>query len=138
MIAVPPIEEQKEIVRRVEELFAIADRIEAQYRTARARVDRLTQSLLAKAFKGALVPQDPDDEPAAALLARLRTQRSAAPPPNAAAANRRMGGAMRNPSTHPTNHPMGYAIASPILQTPSRIEAQYRSAVAPRRTPCTI
>lgn len=59
MIAVPPIEEQKEIVRRVAELFAIAVRIKAQYRAARARVDRLTQSLLAKAFRGALVPQDP-------------------------------------------------------------------------------
>lgn len=75
----PPLEEQKEIVRRVEELFAIADRIEAQYRTARARVDRLTQSLLAKAFRGELVPQDPNDEPAAALLERIRAQCSAAP-----------------------------------------------------------
>lgn len=78
-IMLPPAEEQKEIVRRVEELFAIADRIDAQYRTARARVDRLTQSLLAKAFRGELVPQDPNDEPAAALLERIRAQRAAAP-----------------------------------------------------------
>jgi type I restriction enzyme S subunit len=78
-VALPSLDEQKEITRRVEELFAIADRIEAQYRAARARVDRLTQSLLAKAFKGELVPQDPSDEPAAALLERIRAQRAAAP-----------------------------------------------------------
>jgi type I restriction enzyme S subunit len=76
-----PLNEQKEIVRRVEELFAIADRIEAQYRAARARVDRLMQSLLAKAFRGELVPQDPNDEPATALLERIRVQRAAAPKP---------------------------------------------------------
>jgi type I restriction enzyme S subunit len=80
-IEVPGLDEQKEIVRRVEELFAIADRIEAQYRAARARVDRLTQSLLAKAFRGELVPQDPNDEPATALLERIRAQRAAAPKP---------------------------------------------------------
>lgn len=78
-VLLPELNEQNEIIRRVEELFAIADRIEAQYRTARARVDRLTQSLLAKAFKGELVPQDPNDEPAAALLERIRAQRSEAP-----------------------------------------------------------
>lgn len=77
----PPIEEQREIVRRVEELFAIADRIEAQYQAARARVDRLTQSLLAKAFRGELVPQDPNDEPAWVLLERIRARRAAAPKP---------------------------------------------------------
>ena len=78
-VHLPSLTEQNEIVRRVEELFAIAARIEAQYRTARARVDRLTQSLLAKAFRGELVPQDPNDEPAAALLERIRAQRAAAP-----------------------------------------------------------
>ena len=68
----PPTEEQAEIVRRVESLFAIADSLEAKYQAARAQVDRLTPALLAKAFRGELVPQDPNDEPAAALLARLR------------------------------------------------------------------
>jgi type I restriction enzyme S subunit len=65
-----------EIVRRVENLFAMADRIESQYQNARARVDKLTQSLLAKAFRGELVPQDPNDEPAAVLLERIRAQRA--------------------------------------------------------------
>jgi type I restriction enzyme S subunit len=40
----------------------------------RGQVEKLTPSLLARAFAGQLVPQDPSDEPAAALLARIRTQ----------------------------------------------------------------
>jgi type I restriction enzyme, S subunit len=68
----PTIEEQHEIVRRVETLFAKADRIEAQYKTARQQVDRLTPALLAKAFRGELVPQDPNDEPASVLLERVK------------------------------------------------------------------
>jgi type I restriction enzyme S subunit len=69
---IPPLAEQKEIVRRVEALFKTADALEARYRKAKAHVDKLTQSILAKAFRGELVPQDPNDEPAAALLDRLR------------------------------------------------------------------
>ena len=68
----PPISEQQEIVRRVEELFALADRLEARVGKARGQVDKLTQSILAKAFRGELVPQDPNDEPAEKLLARIR------------------------------------------------------------------
>ena len=52
-----PLVEQKEIVRRVEELFALADQIEARYAKAKAYIDKLTQSILAKAFRGELVPQ---------------------------------------------------------------------------------
>ena len=63
----------KEIVRRVEALFAFADRIEAGLTEARAQVERLTPATLAKAFRGELVPQDPNDEPASALLERLVT-----------------------------------------------------------------
>ena len=64
--------EQKEIVRRVEDLFAFADRIEARLATAQKTVERLTPATLAKAFRGELVPQDSDDEPASILLERLR------------------------------------------------------------------
>jgi type I restriction enzyme R subunit len=66
--------------RRVEALFAYADRLEARYAAARARVERLTPALLAKAFRGELVPQDPDDEPAGELLERIRAARTATPP----------------------------------------------------------
>ena len=68
----PPLAEQHEIVRRVEELFALADRLEVRVGKARGQVDKLTQSILAKAFRGELVPQDPNDEPAEKLLARIR------------------------------------------------------------------
>ena len=43
---------------------------------ARTAVDRLTPALLAKAFRGELVPQDPNDEPASALLERLQASRT--------------------------------------------------------------
>ena len=75
----PSIAEQTEIVRRVEQLFAFADQLEARVKAAQARIDRLTQSILAKAFRGELVPQDPNDEPASVLLERIKAQRAAVP-----------------------------------------------------------
>lgn len=76
---IPPLDEQTEIVRRVEQLFAFADQLEAKVASAKNRIDRLTQSILAKAFRGELVPQDPNDEPASVLLERIKAQRAAAP-----------------------------------------------------------
>ena len=73
-VPLPPKAEQDEIVRRVETLFAFADRLEVRLVQAQTVVDRLTPSLLAKAFRGELVPQDPADEPAAELLKRLARQ----------------------------------------------------------------
>ncbi|MEN3113312.1 restriction endonuclease subunit S [Uliginosibacterium paludis] len=78
-LLVPPLEEQHEIVRRVETLFAFADRLEARLTTARKQAEQLTPALLARAFRGELVPQDPNDEPATELLKRLATTRSEAP-----------------------------------------------------------
>ena len=80
-IYLPPIAEQTEIVRRVEQLFAFADQLEARVNQARSRIDRLTQSILARAFRGELVPQDPNDEPASVLLQRIQAQRASAPKP---------------------------------------------------------
>ena len=75
--SLPPIAEQVEIVRRVEALFALADRIQARCTAARTQAQRLTPLLLAKAFRGELVPQDPTDEPASALLARIASSNTA-------------------------------------------------------------
>jgi type I restriction enzyme S subunit len=72
----PPLEEQKEIVRQVDRLFALADKLVAHYHKARARVEKLSQSVLAKAFRGELVPQDPDDEPAEKLLERIKAEKA--------------------------------------------------------------
>ena len=75
-ISLPSINEQNEIVRRIEALFAIVDRIEARYTSARAQVEKLTPATLAKAFRGELVPQDPNDEPASMLLERIKFARA--------------------------------------------------------------
>ncbi len=66
-------------------MFALADQIEARLRQAQAQADRLTQSLLAKAFRGELVPTEAalarregrDYEPATELLQRIRREREA-------------------------------------------------------------
>jgi type I restriction enzyme S subunit len=78
VLEVPPIEEQTEIVRLVEQHFALADTLEKNLKNAKQKVDNLTQSILAKAFRGELVPQDPNDEPAEQLLARIKTARAEA------------------------------------------------------------
>ncbi len=77
-VPLPPSEEQTEIVRLVDQYFAFADTIEAQVKKAQARVDNLTQSILAKAFRGELVAQDPNDEPADKLLERIAKARTEA------------------------------------------------------------
>jgi len=84
--SIPSIKEQKEIVRKVEELFQFADSIEARYQKAKAWFDKLPQSLLAKAFRGELVPQNEADEPAAELLKRIQAEKagSASKSPRAA------------------------------------------------------
>ncbi|MBS4636465.1 MULTISPECIES: restriction endonuclease subunit S [Aeromonas] len=86
--ALPSQEEQAEIVRRVEQLFAYADSIEQQAKAAKVRVDNLTQAILAKAFRGELTADwraaNPDlisgDNSAAALLARIQAERATAKP----------------------------------------------------------
>ena len=75
----PSQTEIAEIVRRVEELFAFSDQLEAKVAAAKTRIDHLTQSILVKAFSGELVPQDQNDEPASEILVRIRAQRAAVP-----------------------------------------------------------
>ncbi|HHS9475908.1 TPA: type I restriction-modification system specificity subunit [Raoultella ornithinolytica] len=82
---VPPLPEQQEIVRRIEQLFAYADTIEKQVNNALTRVNSLTQSILAKAFRGELTAQwraeNPDlisgENSAAALLEKIKAERAA-------------------------------------------------------------
>lgn len=84
-INLPSLPEQAEIVRRVEQLFAYADTIEKQVNNALARVNNLTQSILAKAFRGELTAQwraeNPDlisgENSAAALLEKIKAERAA-------------------------------------------------------------
>ncbi|XGE59740.1 restriction endonuclease subunit S [Klebsiella variicola subsp. variicola] len=84
-VPVYSLPEQHEIVRRVEQLFAYADTIEKQVNSALTRVNSLTQSVLAKAFRGELTAQwraeNPDlisgENSAAALLEKIKAERAA-------------------------------------------------------------
>jgi len=78
-----PLEEQHEIVRRVEALFKLADVVEKRVAAATARAEKLTQAILAKAFRGELVPTEAElarrerrpYETASELLARINSER---------------------------------------------------------------
>jgi type I restriction enzyme S subunit len=86
-VPLPPVIEQHEIVRRVQALFRLADAIEKRVAAATARAERLTQAILAKAFRGELVPTEAelaraegrDYEPASVLLERIHIGRGLAP-----------------------------------------------------------
>jgi hypothetical protein len=81
---VPPVNEQHEIVRRVDALFTLADKIADRVQGATMQVERITQAILAKAFRGELVPTEAelaraegrDYEPAAKLLERIAAERA--------------------------------------------------------------
>ncbi|MCZ8547310.1 restriction endonuclease subunit S [Mesorhizobium qingshengii] len=76
---IAPQDEQREIVRRIETAFNWIDRLADEATSASKLIDHLDQAVLAKAFRGELVPQDPADEPASLLLERIRAERGAAP-----------------------------------------------------------
>lgn len=73
-VPTPSLERQKEIVAEVKEAFAQIDTLANAARSARERLDKLDRAVLAKAFRGELVPQDPSDEPASELLKRLQKE----------------------------------------------------------------
>ena len=80
LFALPPLEEQKRIVARIEELMPLVE----QYDKAHSELTRLNdqlpeqlkKSILQEAIQGKLVPQDPTDEPASELLERIRTEKA--------------------------------------------------------------
>jgi len=60
-----PLGEQREIVDRIEKAFSWIDRLASEANSARKLTDHLDQAVLAKAFRGELVPQDPNHAPRA-------------------------------------------------------------------------
>ena len=76
-VPIAPESEIVEISRRLEEAYASTQEIESAYSASEDELTRLDQSILAKAFRGELVPQDQNDEPASVLLDRIRHEREA-------------------------------------------------------------
>lgn len=75
-IALPPLSETAEILRRVSDALAALDDTRAMLDAEAADAARLRQSVLKAAFEGRLAPQDPADEPASVMLARMKADRS--------------------------------------------------------------
>jgi type I restriction enzyme, S subunit len=75
-IPVPPAEEQKRIVRELDRIDSIIGELESVLDSERARTRTLRSSILAAAFSGNLLPQDPLDEPASLLLERIAAERA--------------------------------------------------------------
>jgi type I restriction enzyme S subunit len=81
--------EQNEIVRRIETAFNWIDRLANEATSARKLIDHLDQAVLVKAFRGKLVPQDPNDDPASVLLERIRAGHTVEPAKGQGRAGRR-------------------------------------------------
>jgi type I restriction enzyme, S subunit len=71
----PSLDIRRLLVDKLEATLSRADRLEAEAARGHVLLDRLKSAILAKAFKGELVPQDPNDEPANVLLGRIRARR---------------------------------------------------------------
>lgn len=79
-LRVPGLDRQAAIADRIDASLTASERLRSATAVATRRSAALRRSILAAAFTGKLVPQDPDDEPASVLLARIRAEREAEPP----------------------------------------------------------
>ena len=122
-VFLPSIKEQREILRRVGVLLAHADQSTLSLVSAQNQIQSLNHSILTKAFRGELVPQDPNDEPADVLLARIRAEREASPAP----ARRGRGGPTQSKPQRPAVGPRPVLVPDPTATprpSPSRSKAE--------------
>ena len=80
LMPVPSLDKQRQIVARIDEQLSRVDVLRATIERSERRSASLRRSILDRAFRGELVPPDPSDEPAAALLEQIRAERAAAAP----------------------------------------------------------
>lgn len=78
-VPVPSVDEQRDIVAELEQQLSLIDSLRAAVESAQKHSAALRRAILERAFRGELVPQDPDDEPASVLLERIRAERAAPP-----------------------------------------------------------
>jgi type I restriction enzyme, S subunit len=107
-IPVPPRQEQEVICKIVQNQIVGVNDISDQVSEITDALDQLDQAILAKAFRGELVPQDPNDEPAAVLLERIRLQRvqqAEATKGRKKTANTRRPNALAKPASGVASHP---------------------------------
>ena len=76
-IPLPPVDEQKQMLKMIVQMADLRIPVENSQRLSLSRLEKMNQSILAKAFRGELVPQDPNDEPASVLLERIKAEREA-------------------------------------------------------------
>ena len=101
-VPLPPVAEQHRILAEVERRLSVAQKVEVSVEANLTRAERLRQSILKQAFSGKLVPQDPNDEPASALLERIRAEREAA----ASAAKPKRRATRRRAGSNPEKQPV--------------------------------
>ncbi|WP_271539225.1 restriction endonuclease subunit S [Bradyrhizobium sp. CCBAU 45321] len=77
-LPIPDLDRQDRVIHYIEKAFAWINRLASEATSARKLVDHLDRAVLAKAFRGELVPQASSDEPASVLLDRIRAERRAA------------------------------------------------------------
>jgi type I restriction enzyme S subunit len=77
IIAICPLDEQNKVVEEIDSRLSLCDKLEESVAQSLERAEALRQCILKKAFEGKLVPQDSHDEPASALLERVRAEREA-------------------------------------------------------------
>jgi len=110
-VPLPPAAEQERIVAEVDRHLSRADALAASIAQSKRRAQRLRRAILAAAFQGRLVPQDPNDEPASVLLDRIRAQAATAEAATASVSRR---------GRPPAQPAAPVASASPPAMTPKR------------------